>query len=255
MGGGRAGLAQAFAGGRASPRARCSCRRGAGRGISLRLSLPGPPPPRPRRGPAPPRRPASYEFSRPDGGGGADPWSLDAVLADRFLSVAARLQPALRWEEEAGEHFAKFKVGWGGRAGGWGWRLGVGVEVWAAGVRALVDDTQEAGREGRGRAVGRAARATPWLGPARRHRAGRRLEAKHWEGSDLVTVRPRARGQSGCGAKPPPLQTAQEGGKRRRLYFPTPASLAARVALAREWGVGLSIWELGQGMEAFFDLL
>jgi chitinase domain-containing protein 1 len=39
------------------------------------------------------------------------------------------------------------------------------------------------------------------------------------------------------------------------LYFPTPASLAARVALAREWGVGLSIWELGQGMEAFFDLL
>ncbi|GBF89547.1 hypothetical protein Rsub_02265 [Raphidocelis subcapitata] len=103
-----------------------------------------------------------YEFSRPDDGApaaaaaaGAARWSFDAVVAERFLSALARLQPALAWDGEAGEHYAKFK----------------------------------------------------------------------------------------------------EGGKRRRIYFPTPASLAARVALAREWGVGLSIWELGQGMEAFFDLL
>jgi hypothetical protein len=49
---------------------------------------------------------------------------------------------------------------------------------------------------------------------------------------------------------PTPLPTAppshpgapQDGGKRRQMFYPTPASLAARVELARKWGAGLSIW-------------
>lgn len=47
----------------------------------------------------------------------------------------------------------------------------------------------------------------------------------------------------------------QEGRMRHTTYFPTPAFLEARVKLAQQLGAGLSIWELGQGMECFMDLL
>ncbi|KAI8474416.1 MAG: hypothetical protein J3K34DRAFT_518157 [Monoraphidium minutum] len=47
----------------------------------------------------------------------------------------------------------------------------------------------------------------------------------------------------------------KDGGRKRQMYFPTPASLDARLRLAREWGAGLSIWELGQGLEALLDAL
>eukprot|EP00775_Hariotina_reticulata_P004211 gene4211-4460_t len=46
----------------------------------------------------------------------------------------------------------------------------------------------------------------------------------------------------------------KEGTTRHTVYFPTPASLEARIDLARQTGTGLSIWELGQGMDAFMDL-
>ena len=39
------------------------------------------------------------------------------------------------------------------------------------------------------------------------------------------------------------------------VLFPSPASLALRVALAAELGAGLSIWELGQGLDSFMDVL
>lgn len=44
-------------------------------------------------------------------------------------------------------------------------------------------------------------------------------------------------------------------GDRHVAYYPTPAALAARVDLASEYGAGLSIWELGQGLECFMDVL
>jgi spore germination protein YaaH len=47
----------------------------------------------------------------------------------------------------------------------------------------------------------------------------------------------------------------KEAGVRHSVYSPTPAALAARVQLAEQLGVGLSIWELGQGMDVFMDLL
>jgi chitinase domain-containing protein 1 len=47
----------------------------------------------------------------------------------------------------------------------------------------------------------------------------------------------------------------KEAGRKNVVYYPTPAGIAARAALAEEFGAGLSIWELGQGYEALFDLL
>lgn len=38
-------------------------------------------------------------------------------------------------------------------------------------------------------------------------------------------------------------------------YVPTQAFLEARAALAAELGVGIAIWEIGQGLDHFFDVL
>ena len=39
------------------------------------------------------------------------------------------------------------------------------------------------------------------------------------------------------------------------IYYPTPWSLHLRLELARKYRVGVSIWELGQGVERFLELL
>lgn len=44
-------------------------------------------------------------------------------------------------------------------------------------------------------------------------------------------------------------------GHQGTLYYPTQRSIAERVALARELGSGLCIWELGQGLDHFVDVL
>ncbi len=41
----------------------------------------------------------------------------------------------------------------------------------------------------------------------------------------------------------------------RKVYFPSPRSLEVRLEHFMRAGLGVSIWELGQGMNRFFDLL
>ena len=44
-------------------------------------------------------------------------------------------------------------------------------------------------------------------------------------------------------------------GVRHAVFFPTLMSLSVRLDEARNWGTGLTIWEIGQGLDFFFDVL
>lgn len=39
------------------------------------------------------------------------------------------------------------------------------------------------------------------------------------------------------------------------VFYPSPMSIAERLQEALSWGAGISIWEIGQGLEYFFDIL
>lgn len=44
-------------------------------------------------------------------------------------------------------------------------------------------------------------------------------------------------------------------GQRHSVYYPSAMFIKERLDLANEYGVGISIWELGQGLDMFMDLI
>lgn len=179
-----------------------------------------------------------YDFSKPDQGnsgskkskGSAQPVSANPIMGEAFLAVLRKVKPKLKWEEQHAEHIIKYKV--------------------SAAMVSVMTPMQCTPSQRLNLTCSQSGLLPGVSGLAITARCHRIIQATCQQG-----VMP-APGCKSLMTHPVVLCCAvQDGGLRHTVYYPTPAALAARIKLASELGVGLSIWELGQGVDSFLDLL
>jgi hypothetical protein len=188
-----------------------------------------------------------YSFARP-GQGSSGRVLQEAITADKYLAALKRHRPKLSWKVDEAEHVAKYKA----------CRLLLHTLLpphpAATHQRMHANNQLSAAQCSSSNGSSNGSSNSSSSSSSNSNSSSNKSNSSN-KSSSGGNSNNSSSASTSYTTTPPSCDAAQAGGTRHAVFFPTPASVAARVALATELGVGLSIWELGQGLGSFMDLL